>query len=318
MKELKKLFTVYLDTLEVCSKVTYKSETILFGKNFNGNFLEFNFLYKGDNCRVALFGDAKKTEALIETLKVSFNYADSLIIKDKQDFLLKAVLGFACDKKEKDKYEIDYTSCVAISVYSKGVSKELASFLPIYSSCLAVEISQDICVLIKGTNSDKEDYLSLSKFAKILSRAIEEELGKPSVIGVGNPVDNFEDINVSYEQSLQALEFAKKNNRIVYSFLEVLPQKMLASLSIKERNNFLKPFNLLLKNKELMDTAKEFLNNDLNVNLASLKLFIHRNTLIYRLNKIEKLVGLDLRNFNDAVTFRLICLLDETKGDINE
>ena len=67
-----------------------------------------------------------------------------------------------------------------------------------------------------------------------------------------------------------------------------------------------------------MDTAKEFLNNDLNVNLASLKLFIHRNTLIYRLNKIEKLVGLDLRNFNDAVTFRLICLLDETKGDINE
>ena len=57
-------------------------------------FLEFNFLYKGDNCRVALFGDAKKTEALIETLKVSFNYADSLIIKYKQESLHEWLLKF--------------------------------------------------------------------------------------------------------------------------------------------------------------------------------------------------------------------------------
>ena len=65
----------------------------------------------------------------------------------------------------------------------------------------------------------KEDYLSLSKFAKILNMAIEEELGKIAYIGIGSPVDKFEEINASFIQAKLALDFGKANNRKVYSYL---------------------------------------------------------------------------------------------------
>ena len=64
-----------------------------------------------------------------------------------------------------------------------------------------------------------------------------------------------------------------------------------------------------VKDKELMVTGEEYLNNDLNVSETARVLYIHRNTLLYRLNKLEKITGLDLRKFNDAMEFRLISVL---------
>ena len=54
---------------------------------------------------------------------------------------------------------------------------------------------------------------------------------------------------------------------------------------------------------------REFLQNSLNVSETSRNLFMHRNTLMYRLDKIERMTGLNLRKFSDAVTFRLITIL---------
>lgn len=59
----------------------------------------------------------------------------------------------------------------------------------------------------------------------------------------------------------------------------------------------------------MVNTAEEFLANSLNVSEASRNLFMHRNTLMYRLDKIERITGLDIRNFSDAVTFRVIAVL---------
>lgn len=61
--------------------------------------------------------------------------------------------------------------------------------------------------------------------------------------------------------------------------------------------------------KEMVNTADEFLENSLNVSETSRKLYLHRNTLIYRLDKIEKETGLNIRKFSDAVTFRIITVL---------
>ena len=65
----------------------------------------------------------------------------------------------------------------------------------------------------------------------------------------------------------------------------------------------------LLKDEEMLGTAEEFLQNSLNVSETSRNLFMHRNTLMYRLDKIERMTGLNLRKFSDAVTFRLITIL---------
>lgn len=59
----------------------------------------------------------------------------------------------------------------------------------------------------------------------------------------------------------------------------------------------------LLKNPEIIFTATKFLDNNLNISQASKNSFMHRNTLIYRIEKIYKITGLNIKKFNDAVTF---------------
>jgi carbohydrate diacid regulator len=58
-------------------------------------------------------------------------------------------------------------------------------------------------------------------------------------------------------------------------------------------------------------TAEEFLDSSLNVSETARKLYLHRNTLIYRLDKLEKETGLNIRQFSDAITFRLITILSK-------
>ena len=65
----------------------------------------------------------------------------------------------------------------------------------------------------------------------------------------------------------------------------------------------------IFTDKEMIQTAEVFLENNLNVSETSRNLFLHRNTLTYRLDKIERQSGLDIRKFSDAVTFRLITVL---------
>ncbi len=60
---------------------------------------------------------------------------------------------------------------------------------------------------------------------------------------------------------------------------------------------------------DLAITAERFLENDLNLSETSRTLFLHRNTLMYRLDKIKRITGLDLKDFSDAVTFRVISIL---------
>ena len=69
----------------------------------------------------------------------------------------------------------------------------------------------------------------------------------------------------------------------------------------------------IFSNEEIMRTVDCFLENGMNVCLAARKLYMHRNTLMYRLNKIRRVCGLDLRVFDMAVTFRILRVLYETK-----
>lgn len=82
------------------------------------------------------------------------------------------------------------------------------------------------------------------------------------------------------------LRCVENNNLLVYSDIFLNPQ-------IKK----------MLANEDIITTAKIFLDNDLNLSKASKKWFLHRNTMIYRINKIKQTTGLDIRRFADAVLF---------------
>lgn len=71
---------------------------------------------------------------------------------------------------------------------------------------------------------------------------------------------------------------------------------------------------MLLKDKELLDTLNSFFENDLNITYTSKKLFLHRNTLIYRIEKIKKMVELDIRKFENAIIIKNLMYVNEIIG----
>lgn len=71
--------------------------------------------------------------------------------------------------------------------------------------------------------------------------------------------------------------------------------------------------NDVLKNRELINTAEEFLKCDLNISEASRRLYIHRNTLLYRIEKIKNLTGLDIKNFDEAMILRMLLAIYKLK-----
>ena len=71
----------------------------------------------------------------------------------------------------------------------------------------------------------------------------------------------------------------------------------------------LKSFAKIFEDEEMMATVESFLENRMNVIQTAEKLYMHRNTLTYRLNKIMETTGLDLHNFDDAVTFEILHIL---------
>ena len=73
--------------------------------------------------------------------------------------------------------------------------------------------------------------------------------------------------------------------------------------------NALIPGDFDLLDEELINTAAVFMNNDLNLAAAAKDLFVHRNTLVYRLDKIKKITGLDLRQFDHAIVFKIALMV---------
>lgn len=87
--------------------------------------------------------------------------------------------------------------------------------------------------------------------------------------------------------------------------------KLASSLSKEQRKNIIAEYDMpklekVFGDSGIMQTIDVFLQNGMNVSLTARVLYMHRNTLIYKLNSIRKLTGLDLRDFNMAATFKIL------------
>ena len=144
-------------------------------------------------------------------------------------------------------------------------------------------------------------------------------------IGVGEPTHTAEDLRVSYEQAFDAVRYGKMlgdsgqvfyvKDYLVAGLFESLPtEKLLSTL----RQGVTAEVRAIFEDKEMMETAEQFMLGSLNISETARVMYMHRNTLIYRLDKIEKATGLNLRLFSDAMTFRLLSMLyklQKTKKD---
>ena len=163
---------------------------------------------------------------------------------------------------------------------------------------------------------DGKEEVVPSSYAQSLALFIKEELGIDVRIGVGPVVKSLTEIALSYQQALGALRYgeALSEREQVYSYKDFILVKMLEELPQSKLQQYFSLLSLdhvkeIFDDEEMMATAKEFLHNNLNVSEAARSMYLHRNTLTYRLDKIERATGLNIRTFADATSFHLLSLL---------
>lgn len=179
-----------------------------------------------------------------------------------------------------------------------------------------VKIDDSQLAFVKFVGDDSDEYRSSNEYAEFLRQSVYEETGDKVRIAIGGTVKTVFDLSSSFAQAMTAVRMSKAmvSKGDVHSFKEYMLIKMLEDLPKFKLNEYLEMLldsnaKAIFLDEEMTNTAEEFLENSLNVSETSRKLYLHRNTLTYRLDKIEKATGLNIRKFSDAITFRLITVL---------
>lgn len=180
------------------------------------------------------------------------------------------------------------------------------------------DMGDGITAFCKKSDEDS-DYRSAGEFALVLHENLVEEMDGQIKIGVGGVAHGVSELPLYYSFARSALvsgaEFDKSSD--IYSYKEYALVRLLSNLPVTEREKYIKTvleknYREVLSDDELMSAADAFIKHSLNVSEASRSMYVHRNTLIYRLDKIEKMTGLDIRNFNDAMSFRVAYLISKS------
>ena len=169
-------------------------------------------------------------------------------------------------------------------------------------------------IIVVKELSDNESYDDLKKTAEVILNLFRSDSSGVH-ISYGTVVNELKEVSKSYKEARMALDvgkiFFEEQNIIAYSQLGIgrliyqLPIP-LCKMFIKEIFDGRSPDDF---DEEILTTINKFFENSLNVSETSRQLYIHRNTLVYRLDKLQKSTGLDLRVFEDAITFKIALMV---------
>ena len=160
-----------------------------------------------------------------------------------------------------------------------------------------------------------ETYEDLEKTANMILDMLNTEAMSKVHIALGTIVNEIKDVSRSYKEAKMALDVGKifysSKNVVAFSSLGI--GRLIYQLPTTLCEMFLKEVfrkgSIDSLDHETLFTIQRFFENSLNVSETSRKLFVHRNTLVYRLEKIKKITGLDLREFEDAIVFKVALMV---------
>lgn len=190
----------------------------------------------------------------------------------------------------------------------------IQNLFPDKSKDFVFTISETDIVLIKEVRPNIESG-DLEKLAFSIADTLLSEFYTRVNIGVGTVVDNVRNLAVSFREAQIALEVGKvfDTDKSIISYENLGIARLIYHLPTNLCETFLKEVfkkgSIESLDQETLFTIQKFFENNLNVSETSRKLFIHRNTLVYRLEKIKKLTGLDLREFDHAIIFKIALMV---------
>ena len=190
----------------------------------------------------------------------------------------------------------------------------LSGMFPDKMQDFVLSINETDIAVVKQITPDTEQE-ALEKLAAQIEDTLKNELYVKTVIGIGTIAEHLRSLADSYKEAQTAIEVCKVFDteksimsyenlgigRLIYQLPTTLCEIFLSEVFKKNSIDSL--------DQETLFTINKFFENNLNASETSRKLFVHRNTLVYRLEKIKKLTGLDLREFDHAIVFKVALMV---------
>ena len=301
-------------------------------------FLESNREYREiADCQLFKIKEENQVEYV---LAVKGSSAGTELVGRMVKYQIEKILSDYREKFDKDNFIksllADNLLLVDIFDRSRRLHIELKADRVVYLIRFTEKNQDDAIGTLKSMFPDNEDFVTAIGQKRIivvkqLSQQVAEEeadsiaqmilsslhgsIGEEPFISYGTVVGDLKEVSKSYKESQMAMDvgdifFPKRKinpyanlgiGRLIYQ----LPMP-LCKLFIHEIFKEISPLDL---DEETIETINKFFENSLNVSETSRQLFIHRNTLVYRLDKIQKMTGLDLRVFDEAITFKIALMV---------
>ena len=190
----------------------------------------------------------------------------------------------------------------------------LQNLFPDKNKDFIININETDIALVKEIKPsiDEKD---IDKLASSIVDTLSSEFYTQCTVGIGTVVNNIKDLARSFKEAQVALEVGKvfDTERAIVSYNHLGIARLIYQLPTTLCEMFLKEVfrkgSIDALDHETLFTIQRFFENSLNVSETSRKLFVHRNTLVYRLEKIKKITGLDLREFEDAIVFKVALMV---------
>lgn len=201
-----------------------------------------------------------------------------------------------------------------VSVNDVSAYDVVQNLFPDKQKDFVFSISESDIVLVKeikpGVGSK-----DIEKLARSIVDTLSSEFYTRVIVGIGATVVGIKDLSRSFKEAQTALEVGKvfdtEESIVSYDNLGIarLIYQLPTTLCETFLNEVFKQGSIDSLDHETLFTIRKFFENNLNVSETSRKLFVHRNTLVYRLEKIKKLTGLDLREFDHAIIFKIALMV---------
>lgn len=198
-----------------------------------------------------------------------------------------------------------------VQVQGRSARDILSEVIPMSPNDVLIAMDNHTAALIKCT-AGMDEVEDLKQFAAALQETVQEETGLSMTIGIGDIASNAGELHQSYRQARRAIEIGRiyREGESIYVYSALLLERFLADIPPETAAHY---HSLLfnrhtsrLFSEEILYTVEMFFRKDLNLSDTARQLYIHRNTLVYRLDKVQRQIGLNLRNFDDAVTFKML------------
>jgi carbohydrate diacid regulator len=285
----------------------------------------FKWLGKNNDYIVFVEGEKKNSEKDCSLIAISLDnikqYHDEKY--DKTTFIKSIILdnilpGDISIKAKELRINTDMNRMVylihTVDNNDFNVFNIVQSLFPARNKDFVIAIDENMIVLVKEFKNNYEEE-EIERISKIIVDTVNTELLAKVYVGMGTVVKNIKDLAKAFKEAQIALEVGKVfgseryiisyNNlgigRLIYQLPRTMCELFLTEVFEKKTIDEL--------GNEMLFTIQKFFENNLNVSETSRQLYVHRNTLVYRLDKIQRLTGLDLRIFDHAIVFKVAMMV---------